>query len=119
MDAAQVLVTMLGAGGGGAVLLALINGLMKWISGASGRERDKNTDLISQRHSAIEDRDQAEKDRDEADRKRRLTDEYASALRRQLIENGITPGEGPLDNTINLNQKGKDNYVSGNPGDSD
>lgn len=105
MDAAQVLVTMLGAGGGGAVLLALINGLMKWISGASGREREKNTDLISQRQSAIKDRDAAESERDEADRKRRITDEYASSLRRQLIENGLTPGAWPFDNTLMLTQK--------------
>lgn len=111
MDAAQVLVTMLGAGGGGAVLLALINGLMKWISGASARERDKNTDLLSQRSNAIEDRDEAERGRDEADRKRRLTDEYASSLRRQLIENGITPGEAPLENTITISKK-KDNDVA-------
>lgn len=115
MDAAQVLVTMLGAGGGGAVLLALINGLIKWISGASGRERDKNTDLVSQRHNAIEEKDAAEKERDEADRKRRVTDEYASSLRRQLIENGLTPGEWPLDKTIKTIQEKKENDVPGKP----
>ena len=100
MDTAQLLVTVLGAGGGGAVLLALINGLIKWLSGSSGRERAKNTDLISQRRNAILDRDEAEKDRDEADKKRRAADEYASSLRRQLIENGLTPGAWPYENTI-------------------
>lgn len=91
MEKAQLLVTVLGAGGGGAVLLALVNGLIKWLSGASARERDKNTNLITQRRNAIEDRDAALKDRDEADDDRRKTEEYNSVLRRQLLENGITP----------------------------
>lgn len=100
MDPAQLLVALLGAGGGGAVLLALINGLIKWLSGASTRERDRNTDLIAQRVKAIEERDLAEKERDESDQKKRLAYEYASSLRRQLIENGLTPGEWPLDRTV-------------------
>ena len=115
MDTAQVVVTVLGAGGGGAVLLAMINGLVKWLSGSSGRERERNTNLISQRRSAIEERDEAERERDEADKKRRITDEYASSLRRQLIENGLTPGEWPLDKTIVTNQEKKENDVPGKP----
>jgi hypothetical protein len=59
MDSAQLLVTVLGAGGGGAALLALINGFWKWANGSAGRERDKNTDLVSQRKNAIRERDQA------------------------------------------------------------
>lgn len=103
MDTTQLLVTLLGAGGGGAVLLATVNGLFKWLSGISAREREKNTGLISQRMSAIEERDAAEKERDEADKKRRLADEYASSLRRQLLENGIQPGAWPNDHTIPRN----------------
>ena len=38
MDA-QTLATLLGAGGGGAVLVALANGLVKWLTGATARER--------------------------------------------------------------------------------
>lgn len=89
----QLLATMLGAGGGGAVLLALVNGLFKLLSGASGRERDKNTDLSAQRRHAVRDRDTADKDRDLADEKRREAEEHISILKRQLIENGITPLE--------------------------
>lgn len=91
MDTAQLLVTVLGAGGGGAALLALINGLLKWLSGAATRERNRNSDLISQRRKAIEEREEAEKARDEADEKRREADEYAAKLRRQLIEAGLEP----------------------------
>lgn len=91
MDTAQLLVTLLGAGGGGAALLALINGLIKWLSGSASRERDKNTDILAQRRKAIEEREEADKLRDAADEKRREADEYASKLRRQLIEAGIEP----------------------------
>lgn len=93
MDTAQLVVAFLGAGGGGAVLLALVNGVMKWLSGASARERDKNTDLITQRHNAIEARDSAEEERDEADRKRREAEEHVSILKRQLWEQGVEPLE--------------------------
>lgn len=99
-NTAQLIVTVLGAGGGGAVLLAMINGVFKWLSGSSGREREKNTNLISQRLSAIEERDLAQDERDLADQKRRAADEYAATLRRQLLENGFTPGEWPDDHTI-------------------
>lgn len=91
MDVAQLLVTILGAGGGGAALLALINGTFKWLTGAAGRERNKNTDLVAQRLKAIEERDAAEAERDASDKKRREAYEYASKLRRQLIEHGIEP----------------------------
>lgn len=101
----EILVALLGAGGGGAVLLALINGLIKWVSGASARERAKNTDLISQRTSAIEERDAAERERDEADKERRHANEYASILRRQLIEHGIAPKAWPDNTSPNTNQR--------------
>jgi len=106
-DATSLIVALLGAGGGGAVLLAGIKGFITWLSGSAGRERDKNTNLIAQRSNAIADRDLAEKERDEADKKRRDAYEYASSLRRQLIENGISPQPWPNEdhNLINLDKK--------------
>lgn len=95
MDATQLLVTILGAGGGGAAILALVNGLIKWLSGSATRERDRNTDLISQRRRAVQERELAQKERDEADKLRRNSEEYCSMLRRQLIEAGIDPEERP------------------------
>lgn len=91
MDTSQMLVTVLGAGGGGAALLALINGLIKWLSGSSARERQRNTDIMAQRRKAIEERDLADDERDTSDKRRRIADEYSSSLRRQLLENGIEP----------------------------
>jgi hypothetical protein len=91
MDTAQLLVTILGAGGGGAAILALINGTFKWLTGAASRERNRNTDLVAQRLKAVEEKDAAENERDISDKKRREAYEYASQLRRQLIEHGIEP----------------------------
>ncbi len=91
MDAAQLVITIMASGGGGAALLAMINGLWKWINGSASRERSKNTDLNNQRVNAIKERDQALDERDLADRRKRDAYEYASALRRQLRENGIVP----------------------------
>lgn len=91
MDRAQMLVTVIGAGGGGAVLLALVNGFIKWLSGASGRERARNTDLLSQKTHAVEERIKAEQERDEADDLRRIAIEYAHSLRWLMKERGHEP----------------------------
>lgn len=96
MDDAPLLVTILGAGGGGAVLLALVNGLIKWISGATHRERIRNTNIVEQRAKAIIARDEAEDERDQEARLRREAEEHVSILRRQLIENGLEPKERPI-----------------------
>lgn len=96
MDAQQI-VTLMTAGGGGAALLALITGLTKWLSGASARELEKNTNLVAQRRAAIKERDEADAERDEADRKRRISNEYASKLRRIMIENGLEVPDWPID----------------------
>ena len=95
MDTPQLIVAILGAGGGGAALLAIVTGIIKWASGTSSRERVRATDLRTQRINAVRDRNKAEDDRDESDRRRRYAYEYASALRRQLTEAGIEPLEWP------------------------
>lgn len=90
---AQNIVTVLASGGGGAALAALVTGTVKWLSGASGRERARNTDLISQRRNAVEERDKAEGELDVESRKRREAEEHVSLLKRQLLVNGFTPVE--------------------------
>lgn len=91
METPQALVTMIGAGGGGAALLALVNGAFKWISGSTQRERNRQATLTAQRSLAIAERDEAEQERDEADKKRREAEEHVSILKRQLLENGLKP----------------------------
>jgi len=101
-ETAKLLITALGAGSGGAALLALINGLIKWLSGAAGRERIRNTTLAEQRATAIKERndavadrdekvDKAEAERDAADKLRRQAEEHVAKLQRQLILAGIEP----------------------------
>jgi hypothetical protein len=101
-ETAKLLFTALGAGSGGAALLALINGLFKWLSGAAGREKIRNTTLAEQRAEAIKERaeaikdrdekvDKAEQERDEADVKRREAEEHVAKLQRQIILLGAEP----------------------------
>lgn len=98
MDGTQLLVTLIGTGGGGAVLLALTQGIMKWLSGAAGREQKKNTDLVSQRKEAIEEAKEKDRLYDDEAKKRRKAEEYASLLRRQYIEaTGKTPAPWPTE----------------------
>lgn len=79
---------MVASGGGGAVLLAFVTGAFKWLSGMSGRERQKNTDLITLRR-------EADKERDEADDKRWKAEEHVAMLKSQLRELGVKPVERP------------------------
>lgn len=97
MDTAQLIAYIVGAGGGVSALVAFGRGIASWLSGSAGREKARNTDLASQRVKAIIDRDEAFDARDEADRRRRIAFEYASRLRRQLYEAGITPEEWPVE----------------------
>jgi hypothetical protein len=87
MDAAE-LTQLISALGGGAVILATGRAVFKWITGAAGRERVRNTSLLQQKK-------QAEAMADEEAAKRRMIQEYAARLRRQLIEADIEPEPEP------------------------
>jgi hypothetical protein len=92
MDATQAAVAIMTAGGG-VFLVALVQSLGKYFSGAAGRERVRNTSLKEQRNEAWAD---AERERERADREahnRRLTEEYASQLRRDCTEHGVPDQE--------------------------
>jgi DNA helicase IV len=93
MDAETVklLFTALGAGSGGAALLALINGLFKWLSGAARREQIRNTTLSQQRAAAIKEKDEAEAETENEIRKRREAEEHVAKLQRQIILLGAEP----------------------------
>lgn len=94
-ETAKTLVTILGTAGGSAFVVAIVNGLSKWLSGTAHREQVKNTSLATQRAKAIKDRDDAEKERDIADDKRREAEEHVAMLKNQLRELGETPRERP------------------------
>ena len=95
MDGTQAVVALLGAGGLGAALLALVNGLIKWLNGSYGRQRSRSADLVVQRNDAYARAVEAEERAEgEALHRRRLA-EYASELRRLLIEAGHDPRDLP------------------------
>lgn len=90
-ETAKLLFTALGAGGGGAALLALINGLFKWLSGAARREQIRNTTLAEQRSKAIKEKDDAEAETEQEILKRREAEEHVAKLQRQVILLGAEP----------------------------
>lgn len=83
--ALSILLTALGIP---ALLLSFGRSLWKWWTGRSNRERIKNNDLVARLRKAEEERER------EAVEKRQAL-EYASRLRRQLIEKGIEPAPWP------------------------
>lgn len=93
MTTTQVLIALLTSAGIGAAIVEFVKGVIKWLSGGATREKERNTSLISQRRHAIEERDEANERGDREAARRRKADEYASKLRRMLIENGINPGK--------------------------
>lgn len=100
MDTAQVLGLITAAVGAGGFLTVAISGITKWSSGAAGRERVRNTSMKEQRDEAIRARQLSDAGRDSEARKRRVTEEYASQLRRDLTELGVEvlppwPDTGP------------------------
>lgn len=95
MDAntTQVIVAVLGSAGVASFLGVLANGAMKYFNGTAGRERIRNISMKEQRNEAWA---AAERERDRADleaHNRRLTEEYASQLRRDCTEHGMSQHE--------------------------
>lgn len=93
------------------VIPKFIDGLKAGRDGRMAREKEHNKGLLGQIARAERARDHAEDERDEAreqrdraeallhdaERKGRKIAEYASRLRRQLYEAGLTPEEWPAD----------------------
>ena len=101
MDSAQI-VMLVGAGGGGAVMLALVKGIIDWLSGSASRERDRDSGLVAQRTLAVERAEKAEARADRAFEKRdaeaemrREAEEHVAILQHQLRALGVIPKERP------------------------
>jgi O-methyltransferase involved in polyketide biosynthesis len=93
MDSAQLLVAVFGVLGSSGALVVIVNGVVKYFNGTAGRERARNISMREQRNEAWAD---AERERCRADLEaynRRLTEEYASQLRRDCTEHGMTDKE--------------------------
>jgi hypothetical protein len=89
MESTQLVAAILGSAGVSAFLVAVVNGAVKFFNGTAGRERIRNISLKDQRNEAWAD---AERERERADIEaynRRVTEEYASQLRRDCTEHGV------------------------------
>lgn len=90
------LLVALGGGAGVALMLREFVAVFATIrSGVSAKEGKRKTDIVQQRDEALERARRAEARADAEATKRRSFQEYAAELRRQLIENGLRPGNPP------------------------
>lgn len=93
MDSTQTFIIAIISAGGGVIVLEFVKGFINVLNGAAGRERIRNVSMKDQRNEAWAD---AERERARADleaHNRRLTEEYASQLRRDCTEHGVTDRE--------------------------
>lgn len=88
-EAAKMMVTILGAGGGTTLIITFARGFMKWRSGEAHREQVRNSNAEVLRVKAIA-------EREDADDRRREAEEHVSILQRQLLLLGETPKERPI-----------------------
>lgn len=96
----QIWATVLSSAGLFAFLGVVANGVIKHVNGTAGRERIRNTGLKQQRDEAWalvrEERARADHSDERADleaHNRRLIMEYASELRRDCTDHGVTDKE--------------------------
>jgi hypothetical protein len=96
----QIWAAVLSSAGLFTFLGVVANGVIKHVNGTAGRERVRNTGLKQQRDEAWallrEERVRADESDARADleaHNRRLTEEYASQLRRDCTEHGVTDKE--------------------------
>jgi hypothetical protein len=92
-NAIQIVAAVLGSAAVTSVLGVLAKGLVDVVKGTAGRERLRNAGLKEQREDALRRERKAKADGDRSDAladleayNRRLTEEYASAIRRDCTE---------------------------------
>lgn len=83
MDAAS-LIQILGATGFSGVVVVIATGVTQHFTGSHDRKRVKARDIVAQRDAA-----EARADHEAATRRR--IEEYASMLRRDCVDHGVTP----------------------------
>lgn len=99
-----LIVALVGSGGLGSVIVAILNNVKLHKQGVAGKEDQRREDIVKQRDEALarlhdsEISERAEEARADAERIRRIRwQEEAARLRVQLIQNGQDPGGSPVD----------------------
>lgn len=95
MDSAQLAATIIGSGGGGAVVLAAVKGAIKRMDGSALREKQRNADLKTQRDDMYQRLLDAQYAADAESRRRRRAQEHAAELRALLLQSGMALQELP------------------------
>lgn len=96
IDLVPLITGLLVAIGGGAGIGKAIESIFKLRAGMSARENQRKLDIVQQRDAAIAREARAWKLVDSEAEKRRQAQEYASRLRRQIIEAGGEPDPEPV-----------------------
>ena len=94
MDAGTI-AAIIGAGGISGLLVQAFNGWRGMRDGSHAREKERNVDALTQRDDAVRDRIKADHRADREASYRRKLSEYASQLRRMLIEKGTPVDQIP------------------------
>lgn len=95
MDAATI-ATIIGAGGLGVLIPQIFSGIRGLLDGRHQREKTEAVDALAQRDAAVRERNAADRAAATEARDRRRVEEYASHLRRLLIERcGLDPEHLP------------------------
>lgn len=95
LDPAQIIGLVIGAGGLPVLIRSAVKGWREHRNGQHAVEKARNLSAMGQRDDAVAAKVRAERERDAADRRRRQVAEYASELRRLLIEGGVEPPPFP------------------------
>jgi hypothetical protein len=87
MDAntTQIIVTVLGSGALFSFLTMIVTGVAKVLNGTAGRDRIRNMGMKEQRNEAWAETAKSDARAGMEAHNRRLTEEYASGLRRDLL----------------------------------
>jgi hypothetical protein len=93
MDATQLIVAGFGVLGSSGALVIIVNGAIKYFNGTAGRQRVRNMGMKEQRNEAWAEAKAADARADREAHNRRLLEEYASQLRRDCTEHGMTDRE--------------------------
>lgn len=95
MTTAQLITLLIGTGGIGALMKVAADGLRAWRTGRAAAEQHRNRTLLERVADAERRADDAEGEADAESAYRRILQEYASTLRRLLIDCGFPEGRIP------------------------
>jgi hypothetical protein len=96
VEIVPLVIALIGTAGLGGFFREIIAGVVKMLGGMSARESKRKVDIVEQRDAAIARESKAWRLVDSEAEKRRIIQEWAAHLQRQLIVAGIEPAPEPV-----------------------